>query len=55
MSAIKGGKLAAAAMPARVVTLAISDVPGDDPADIASGPTVPAPGDAWLRPIAIRG
>jgi glycerate 2-kinase len=45
MSAIKGGKLAAAAMPARVVTLAISDVPGDDPADIASGPTVPAPGD----------
>lgn len=46
MSAIKGGRLAAAAMPARVVTLAISDVPGDDPADIASGPTVPAPGDA---------
>jgi glycerate 2-kinase len=44
MSAIKGGKLAAAAMPARVVTLAISDVPGDDPADIASGPTVPVPG-----------
>ncbi|HZV55311.1 MAG TPA: glycerate kinase [Rhodocyclaceae bacterium] len=42
MSAIKGGKLAAAAMPARVVTLAISDVPGDDPAVIASGPTVPA-------------
>lgn len=45
MSAIKGGRLAAAAMPAHVVTLAISDVPGDDPADIASGPTVPAPGD----------
>jgi len=45
LSAIKGGKLAAAAMPARVVTLAISDIPGDDPADIASGPTVPAPGD----------
>jgi len=43
MSAIKGGKLAAAAMPARVLTLAISDVPGDDPATIASGPTVPAP------------
>ncbi len=42
MSAIKGGKLAAAAMPARVLTLAISDVPGDDPATIASGPTVPA-------------
>jgi hydroxypyruvate reductase len=45
MSAIKGGKLAAAAMPARVLTLAISDVPGDDPATIASGPTVPAPGE----------
>lgn len=43
MSAIKGGKLAAAAMPARVLTLAISDVPGDDPATIASGPTIPAP------------
>jgi len=45
LSAIKGGKLAAAAMPARVLTLAISDVPGDDPATIASGPTVPAPGE----------
>lgn len=45
MSAIKGGRLAAAAMPARVLTLAISDVPGDDPATIASGPTVPAPGE----------
>ncbi|MFC0219044.1 glycerate kinase [Pseudochelatococcus lubricantis] len=41
LSAIKGGKLAAAAAPARVVTLAISDVPGDDPLTIASGPTVP--------------
>jgi glycerate 2-kinase len=40
LSAIKGGQLAAAAFPARVVTLVISDVPGDDPADIASGPTV---------------
>jgi hydroxypyruvate reductase len=40
LSAIKGGRLAAAAFPARVVTLVISDVPGDDPADIASGPTV---------------
>jgi len=47
LSAIKGGKLAAAAMPARVVTLAISDVPGDDPADIASGPTVPPAGVPW--------
>jgi glycerate 2-kinase len=41
LSAIKGGRLAAAATPARIVTLAISDVPGDDPAVIASGPTVP--------------
>ena len=41
LSAIKGGRLAAAAAPARVVTLAISDVPGDDPTVIASGPTVP--------------
>ena len=41
LSAIKGGRLALAAHPARVVTLAISDVPGDDPAVIASGPTVP--------------
>ncbi|MEO1422038.1 MAG: glycerate kinase [Pseudomonadota bacterium] len=40
VSGIKGGRLAAAAFPARCVTLVISDVPGDDPADIASGPTV---------------
>jgi hydroxypyruvate reductase len=40
LSAIKGGRLAAAAAPATVVTLVISDVPGDDPATIASGPTV---------------
>ena len=40
LSAIKGGRLAAACAPARVLTLAISDVPGDDPAVIASGPTV---------------
>jgi glycerate 2-kinase len=39
LSGIKGGRLAAACHPARVVTLLISDVPGDDPADIASGPT----------------
>ena len=39
LSAIKGGRLAAACFPAKVVTLLISDVPGDDPADIASGPT----------------
>jgi hydroxypyruvate reductase len=43
LSAIKGGRLAAAAAPARVVTLAISDVPGDDFAVIGSGPTVPDP------------
>jgi glycerate 2-kinase len=41
LSAIKGGRLAAAARPARVITLVISDVPGDDPGIIASGPTVP--------------
>lgn len=41
LSAIKGGRLALAAWPARVLTLAISDVPGDDPAVIASGPTLP--------------
>lgn len=41
LSRIKGGRLAQACAPARVVTLAISDVPGDDPAVIASGPTVP--------------
>ncbi|WP_338762771.1 glycerate kinase [Massilia sp. METH4] len=40
LSAIKGGRLAAACYPARVVNLLISDVPGDHPADIASGPTV---------------
>ena len=41
LSAIKGGRLAMAAAPAEILTLAISDVPGDDPAVIASGPTVP--------------
>ncbi len=49
LSAIKGGRLAEACHPARVVTLAISDVAGDDPSIIASGPTVPDPsttGDA---------
>lgn len=43
LSAIKGGRLAQAAVPARIVTLAISDVPHDDPSTIASGPTVPDP------------
>jgi hydroxypyruvate reductase len=41
LSRIKGGRLAQACWPARVVTLTISDVPGDDPSTIASGPTVP--------------
>ena len=43
LSAIKGGRLGALCAPARVLTLLISDVPGDDPAVIASGPTVPDP------------
>jgi hydroxypyruvate reductase len=43
LSRIKGGRLTLRAQPARVVTLAISDVPGDDPAVIGSGPTVPDP------------
>ena len=43
ISAVKGGRLAAAAAPANVVTLAISDIPGDDPGVIASGPTVADP------------
>jgi hydroxypyruvate reductase len=40
LSALKGGRLGALCHPARVLTLLISDVPGDDPVDIASGPTV---------------
>jgi hydroxypyruvate reductase len=44
ISAIKGGRLAALAAPARVATLIVSDVPGDDPALVASGPTVPIAG-----------
>jgi glycerate 2-kinase len=43
LSAIKGGRLAAACHPARVLTLLVSDVPGDRPIDIASGPTVADP------------
>lgn len=46
ISAVKGGRLAAAAYPARMLALMISDVPGDDPGDIASGPTVGHDGDA---------
>jgi len=43
LSGIKGGRLGAACYPAKLVTLLISDVPGDHPADIGSGPTVPDP------------
>ena len=43
LSSVKGGRLAAACAPAKVLTLAISDIPGDDPAVIASGPTVADP------------
>ncbi|HDX8901524.1 TPA: glycerate kinase [Klebsiella michiganensis] len=49
LSAVKGGKLALLAQPARLVSLIISDVPGDNPTDVASGPTVAdnsTPGDA---------
>lgn len=42
VSKIKGGRLAAAAYPARVVSLVVSDVPGDNPAEVASGPTIPS-------------
>lgn len=45
LSRIKGGRLALAAKPAKVVSLLISDVPGDDPSEIASGPTVADPSD----------
>ena len=45
-SAIKGGRLAAAAAPARMVTYLISDVPGDDPGAIGSGPTIPESSDS---------
>lgn len=51
VSAIKGGRLALAAHPARVVTLVVSDIPGDNPAFVASGPTVP---DAASRGDALK-
>ena len=51
VSGIKGGRLAAACAPARVVSLVVSDVPGDDPAQVASGPTV---SDAGTRADARR-
>lgn len=48
LSGVKGGRLAAAVYPAKLLTLLISDVPGDDPSDIASGPTVGYDGNAEL-------
>lgn len=48
LSGVKGGRLAAAVYPAKLCTLMISDVPGDDPSDIASGPTVGHAGNAAL-------
>lgn len=55
LSRIKGGRLALAAKPAKVVSLLISDVPGDDPSEIASGPTVADPSDiATVREIVSR-
>lgn len=51
ISGIKGGRLAAAAWPARVVSLVVSDIPGDNPALVASGPTVP---DEASRADALR-
>src|SRR5690606_1529673 len=51
LSTIKGGRLAAAAHPARVFSLVVSDIPGDNPAFVASGPTVP---DATDRDDALK-
>jgi glycerate 2-kinase len=57
VSMIKGGRLAAAAWPAKVVSLVVSDIPGDDPALVASGPTIPDIGnrEAALSLIATYG
>ncbi|MEC7793175.1 MAG: glycerate kinase [Pseudomonadota bacterium] len=54
LSRVKGGRLALAAAPARVVSLVVSDVPGDDPAEVASGPTVPGPSNRATALAAIR-
>ena len=54
VSRVKGGRLALAALPARLVTLVVSDVPGDDPAQVASGPTVAGAADRAQAMAAIR-
>ncbi|SER83179.1 hydroxypyruvate reductase [Tranquillimonas rosea] len=54
VSRIKGGRLAEAAHPARVVSLIVSDVPGDAPAEVASGPTVPDRRDIEIARAAVR-
>jgi len=54
VSAVKGGKLAAAVYPAKLLTLTISDVPGDDPSEIASGPTVGSAATAAMALAALR-
>lgn len=54
LSRVKGGRLALACHPARVLTLVVSDVPGDDPAVVASGPTVPD-GSSGADALAILG
>lgn len=54
LSRVKGGRLAQAAHPARVVSLIVSDVPGDDPAQVASGPTVPGEGGRAAALAAMR-
>ena len=54
VSRVKGGRLAQAAHPAPVVSLIVSDVPGDDPAEVASGPTVPGRADRATAMAAIR-
>ena len=54
VSRVKGGRLAAMVGPARLVSLVVSDVPGDDPAEVASGPTVPGPATRADALAAIR-
>ncbi|WP_322867143.1 glycerate kinase [Aquicoccus sp. G2-2] len=54
VSRVKGGRLAQAAQPAKVVSLVVSDVPGDDPAEVASGPTVPGQSGKAEAQAAVR-